>query len=177
MFSTHRKPGVGRKTRFRARSWRYMEKIKIFGKIVHFWTFCATNVATSQRLSLCRVWGPRTHRTSLKVSLTLYSTLFDQIWVILTHFKWIRIFRISATGVAVLLIFSKNEQFWAKKSFFFEKNWKFIFFEKLNYPAKMHEIEVWWPCEVGLSFGRLRTHFKIDENYHIGALVGLVRSM
>ena len=56
-------------------------------KIVSFSSTFATNVAGFHGMSPVLTWVSWTFKTTQKLSLALWTTLFGQIWVILTHFK------------------------------------------------------------------------------------------
>ena len=68
-------------------------------KILSFSSTFATNVAGSHGMSPVVMWVSWTFKTTQKLSLALWTTLFGQIWVILTHFKWNEKFEIFDENV------------------------------------------------------------------------------
>ena len=132
------------KGRFRDDSRHLLENREFWGKIVSFTTFFATNVVNSPGIARGTTWGSSSLKTTLYTPLSLWTTLFEQIGVILAHFESNRIFMKKYSVEYFFAIFSWNCSISAKNVDFFQKSWNFFFFQKSKYLSKMHEIEVWW---------------------------------
>ena len=101
------------------------------------------------------------------MSLSLWTIVFGQFWVVLRHFKSNQILVKKSTGVDFLQVFSENHVF----SIQFP-----LFFEKFSYPSNLHEIELWWSHGIVLLISSLTTSLQALQWDQIDASGDLVRS-
>ena len=94
-----------------------------------FTTFFATNVVNSPGIARGTTWGSSSLKTTLYTPLSLWTTLFEQIGVILGHFKSNWIFMKKYSVEYFLLFLAEIAQYQQKKLIFF-KNHEFLFFSK-----------------------------------------------